>query len=373
MTSTVIWLRVAHDIAGVRPRERTVSRQRFMEEHPFPVRVVDGSETQLVAELRRPNPAAVRGSTQSFVWREHEGRLYRSLLAAHGGPVAIGDDARPICGKATLESAYYGDRADYPFGGGSERTSIRGFNSSLIHLSRETCGYKQPFVQDDLPRALAAAQAKAEQLLLIDGHLHIEAPPPRWALFSGDMGREDIDEARCVAFLPDYDDWAGTLWLATDPSQLAELLQAMQPDPEVEMIYRPGEEQLVFHKETPEFDPAPILAAAIVDQAMRYFSGAAYSQVDNISVAAMGAMRLAASNAPMGWSDQDRAGFDAAVAKILSMPDVPVLGMFENNLDGFGERRDGLKMLAKLYRRVVDLAPGLDRDTDLALGGLSAL
>lgn len=372
MTSTIIWLRVAHDITGVRPRERTASRQRFFEEHPFEVRVVGGNETKLVAEMRRPNPALVRGRLQTFAWREHEGRLYRSLLDAEGGPVAIGGDAKPVYGKPSLESAYYGDHADYPFGGGRERNSIRGYNSALIYTSRQTCGFRTPYNHDDLPRALAVAQARAEQLLLIDGHLHIEAPPPGWVLYNEDMGRGDIEDASCVAFIPDYDDWSQALWVATDPGHLQWLLDALQPGRPVDMVRRHGEE-LVFHVDPPAFDPTPILAASIVDQCMRYFSGAQYGQVDAISGAAMGAMRLAASNAPIGWSDQDRASFDAAVSAVLSMPEVQPAGLFELHHDGFSERRDALKALASLYRRVIDLVSRLDHDDEASLERIAAL
>lgn len=376
MTTTPVWLKVPHDVAGVLPRHRSITRTRITQEHPFAVREVEGANTRLVAELRRNCPILVRGGEQSFVWREHEGRLYRSLLAAHGGQVWIGADARPFYGKPGLEAAYPADRIDYPFGGGAQRSSMRGYNSILSLPERNEAApgnFRLPLEQDGWPRALAVAQAYAEKLLLIDGLLHVEAPPPRWALFSTDLGGGNFEEADCFAFVPDYDDWRWFVWASTDPSHLAALFQAISENPEAEMTFRRGREELHFHGAIPDFDPRPVMASALFMEAMSLTSDLSLSQADPVTGAALGMMRLSASRAPAGWSSVDQQQFDDAISMLGTDPGDFEMDMFGNTQLEFLSRRESLVLIARQYKAILEVAEGLTPDIDQALADLPGL
>ena len=375
MTSKPVWLKVPHDIVGIKPHQRTALRCRLTQEHPFAIREIDQDGTVLVAELQRQNPSTVRGLDQHFTWREYEGRLYRSLVAADGGPVRIGADSRPVYGELHMEAACIKERVDYPFGGGTERSQVRGLNGIFSLLDRPAgtiAGYREPLQQDGLQRALVQAQARSESLVLIDGQLYIEAPPPTWSLFSSDLGRERIEDAHCGAFIPDYDDWAGTVWTSPDRGRLSDLLTLLSRDNGAEITIR-NRDELLFYTQPPQLDPRPILGAALVFEAERYLSGLTFTQIDAEAGAAFGMMRMVASRAPRGWSAEDAEQFQAATTMLAALPELGSRGMFDHTPVDYLGRRQALSMIASRYQAIVDLAAGLEPEVDDSLADIPAL
>jgi len=290
MITRPIVLRVHYRIQGYLPKMRYVSVTDRYEDAAFLIRVVDDLEAPVAARLTRQTLDVQPGRPDhEFLWRLHDGRLYRSLLAADGKPTHVDAKGEPQFGRGCRTRAFLEGEDDQPF---ARHGSFReGVQQAIAPRESDMPGRFRQIVQDRRDQAFAIAAGKAQNLLVIGDVLYEEAPPPAWALKV-----RPGQPATIKAVVPGYDNLTSIRWLAEDGQQGD--LQVMADALAESWLEKPRQADLQGKLESlldmPYFDQRVWMAKSMMDRMLAYVVTRPLSQIDPPTAAGIAAIQFAA-------------------------------------------------------------------------------